>query len=289
MKVFLSWSGVKSQKIAIILRDWIPSVIQSVEPYVSSEDIDKGARWNGEIAKELDESAFGILCVTKDNTEEPWLLFEAGALSKRIDISRVCPFLFDLKRSDLKGPLSQFQSSLFEKEEVRKLMNSINSACGDTGIAEDRLNAAFNMWWPNLEESYTKLIKEFKDKDNIIQASDKAKQEDILEELLNVVRSNQRILSSPEILLPPVYFHNIMMQERRAVPSMSNNRFFRDIMMTVDVLEKVYSEGTSLLENYLNQGKVVDNSLFEFYQAFGRRLQEMHFQIDSLFREGRLI
>ena len=62
MKVFLSWSGVKSQKIAIILRDWIPSVIQSVVPYVSSEDIDKGARWSGEIAKELDDCAFGILC-----------------------------------------------------------------------------------------------------------------------------------------------------------------------------------------------------------------------------------
>lgn len=51
MKVFISWSGNKSHKVAMIFREWLPSVIQSLEPYVSSEDIDKGARWSSDIAK----------------------------------------------------------------------------------------------------------------------------------------------------------------------------------------------------------------------------------------------
>jgi len=118
MKIFLSWSGPKSQGVAIALRDWLPSVIQSVQPYVSSEDIDKGARWSTDIAKELEDSTFGILCVTKENIEAPWLLFEAGALSRWMDKSFVCPLIFDLKRAEVKGPILQFQSTIFETADI---------------------------------------------------------------------------------------------------------------------------------------------------------------------------
>ena len=73
LKVFLSWSGELSQRSAQILREWIPSVIQAVDPYLSSEDIDKGARWSTDIAKELEASGFGILCITEDNLAAPWI------------------------------------------------------------------------------------------------------------------------------------------------------------------------------------------------------------------------
>lgn len=102
MKVFISWSGDLSHKVAVILRDWLPSVIQSLESYVSSEDIDKGARWSTDISKELEDSSFGILCITRENLDPPWLNFEAGALSKSVDRSRVSPFLFGVKRSDIR-------------------------------------------------------------------------------------------------------------------------------------------------------------------------------------------
>ncbi len=62
MKVFISWSGDISLKVALIFRDWLPSVIQSIEPYVSSEDIDKGARWSTDIGinKQRSVCLFGI-------------------------------------------------------------------------------------------------------------------------------------------------------------------------------------------------------------------------------------
>ena len=69
MKVFLSWSGEQSHRVAVVFRDWFPSVIQSLVPYISSEDIDKGARWSTDIAQELVDSTFGILCVTQDNLD----------------------------------------------------------------------------------------------------------------------------------------------------------------------------------------------------------------------------
>ena len=105
MKIFISWSKQKSHEMAIVFRDWLPSVIQSLEPFVSSEEIDKGTRWNNEIAQELETCSFGILCVTDENLEESWLMFEAGALSKKIKNSFVCPILLGIQRSDVKGPL----------------------------------------------------------------------------------------------------------------------------------------------------------------------------------------
>lgn len=139
MKVFISWSGDTSLKVAQQLREWLPYVINSIKPYVSSEDIDKGARWSTDIAKELEDSTFGILCVTKDNLEAPWLSFEAGALSKTMEKSFVTPFLFDIKRSEIKGPILQFQSTIFEKDDIKKLVKTLNKACGESGIPDDRL------------------------------------------------------------------------------------------------------------------------------------------------------
>jgi hypothetical protein len=153
MKVFVSWSGPLSQKVACALRDWIPCVLQYVRPYVSSEDIDKGTRWSLDIAKELGDSTFGILCVTADNQGAAWLNFEAGALSKAMDKSFVSPFLLNLKAAELKnGPLIQFQATTFSQDEVRKLIESVNNKSADNERVEAAtVKRTFEKWWPELE------------------------------------------------------------------------------------------------------------------------------------------
>ena len=101
MKVFISWSGDRSHKVALVLEEWLRSVIQAVEPYVSSKDIDKGARWFSDISVELEKADFGIVCITPENQKEPWIAFEAGALAKKLNQSRVCPFVIELGKTDL--------------------------------------------------------------------------------------------------------------------------------------------------------------------------------------------
>ena len=198
MKVFISWSGDISLKVALIFRDWLPSVIQSIEPYVSSEDIDKGARWSTDIAKELENSTFGILCVTKENMEAPWLSFEAGALSKTMEKSFVTPFLFDVKRSEVQGPILQFQSTIFEKDDIKKMVNTLNKACGETGISESRLESSFEVWYPHLEDELNKL-KELKSDTGEAQESEHSSPtSEILEEILELSRDNQKLLRNPD-------------------------------------------------------------------------------------------
>lgn len=221
MKVFISWSGTTSHKVAKVFRDWIPSVIQAVQPYVSSEDIDKGARWSSDIAAELDNSAYGLICLTKQNIHAPWINFEAGALGKSVDKSNVSPFLFRINPSEFNGPLLQYQSTKYEKEDILKLMNSINTCCGEQALEPDRLNKVFEMWWPDLKSSLDDIPEDDSETHPTKQTvnskqADQAKFSSILEELLELTRGNYQLLRAPETLLPPKYLNYALGNNRSA-------------------------------------------------------------------------
>jgi len=195
VKVFISWSGTQSKQIAEILKKWIKNVIQSVEPFVSSEDINKGERWSNDIAKELEATNFGILCVTKDNFESPWLCFEAGALSKAMDKALVAPLLFDLKPSDLSGsPLLQFQATAVSKEEIKKLMITLNEKVENK---VDNLDETFEVWYPKLEEALSKVSKSDDATDDTKDETNE-KHSTMLEEILVLSRDNQKLLKMPD-------------------------------------------------------------------------------------------
>lgn len=185
MKVFISWSGETSKNIAEIIRQWLPSVIQSVKPYYSPDDITKGTRWSTEIGKELDESRIGIICLTKDNLKSSWIMFEAGALSKNIGTAKVCPILFGIDPADIEGPLVQFQAAKFSKDEVKKVVRMINSELGETALSTEVFENVFEMWWPKLSEKIEgELKKPVKGEDKDIRD-----QRDILEEILALTRT----------------------------------------------------------------------------------------------------
>ncbi|MDP1571477.1 MAG: TIR domain-containing protein [Vicinamibacterales bacterium] len=150
MRVFISWSGDRSRVVAEALRDWLPSVIQSIRPWMSAHDIDAGSRWGDRVGVELQKSDFGVLCVTPENVQAPWLLFEAGALSRTLDVSKVCPFLLEIRPADLVGPLAQFQAIEADHDSVLRLIQTINRLTGDDQLGEGQLGEAFELWWPKL-------------------------------------------------------------------------------------------------------------------------------------------
>ncbi|WP_053436301.1 TIR domain-containing protein [Sporosarcina globispora] len=261
MKVFLSWSGDLSRNVALILRDWIPSVIQSVEPYVSSEDIDKGTRWSSDIAGELNNSNYGIIILTKENIKAPWINFEAGALSKQVEKSRVSPFLFNLKRSEVTGPTLQFQSTIYTKDDVKKLVESINKSLQSDALEQVRLDKVFEVWWPSLKEDLDALL----DAEEVVEVQKTEASEtnpytsEILEELLELARNQQKLLRSPTELLPPQYLSDVI-QRSEPIPLgaiKELNSLSRDgIIIANELISNLNSEEAlraNQLENILNK------------------------------------
>jgi hypothetical protein len=118
--------------------------------HFTPSDIEKGARWDNEISKELEQSQFGIFVMTQDALSSSWIMFEAGAISKVVEKARVCPIVFGIDKTDLVGPLAGFQAIEFTEDEVRQLLKTINNAAKDAGLAERNLDTAFHKWWPDL-------------------------------------------------------------------------------------------------------------------------------------------
>ncbi len=154
MKIFISWSGEgsKSQHVAKALKDWLPLMFQSVEPWYSKDDIYGGDRWNPEISEALDQTDFGILCLDKSNPDKPWLVFEAGAISKSVKTARVVPYLIEMEEADVpSGPLDQFQYRKATEVGTRKLVQEINDTLTDGKRSAAQIDELFDALWPQLK------------------------------------------------------------------------------------------------------------------------------------------
>src|SRR5207253_10986974 len=135
----------------------LPNVIQAVQPWMSANDIEKGTRWRSGLASELEQASVSIICLTPENLEAPWLNFEAGALSKQQQDTYVCTFLFGLEPIDVREPLAQFQATKFDKEDVKKLVHTINRTQDSIALSEGKLHEAFEVWWPRLQDRINRI------------------------------------------------------------------------------------------------------------------------------------
>jgi hypothetical protein len=205
MNIFLSWSGERSRAIAEALRDWLPNVIQSLKPWMSQEDIAKGAKWDAEIAQYLKTCPLGIICLTPESLTAPWLLFEAGALSNNVEIkdisgqnvivgkTTVCTYLYELTPNQVKEPLAKFQATVAIKHDTKRLLQTINNKLGQSGLSEKQLNTAFEKCWPDLKEAFDHIPKQ----QGVIKP--KRSPEDMLDEILTLVRNLNKQQESAEL------------------------------------------------------------------------------------------
>lgn len=157
--VFISWSGRRSHCVAEALCGWLPLVIQRARPFMSDTAITKGSRGLHEIDKALEGIRVGISCLTPENLREPWVLYEAGALSKTLDDkTRLCTYLLGgLNPQDIEPPLGMFQATRPEAEDTFKLVLAVNTALSDDPVPESRLREIFEAMWPKLQQKLASM------------------------------------------------------------------------------------------------------------------------------------
>lgn len=194
MKVFISHSGDRSRELADTMKWFVSNLLQATDPWVST-GIEKGARWEAEIAHNLHAAAIGIVCLTSDNLEKPWILFEAGALAKQLD-GNVCTLLLDVEKEQVKLPLGQFQATKAERDDVWKLVKTINTLVDSVkgrSRSDSDLKESFELYWPKLEDTILRL------RNRAPAAAPKARApEEMLAELLDLTREIGRAIGMQE-------------------------------------------------------------------------------------------
>ena len=194
MKVFISWSGDRSKRVAELLDGWIQCVLQAVNPWMSSKDIDRGALWFTEITDQLANTSIGIVCLTKENRNKPWILFESGALAKGLTSNRVCTFLIDLAPTDLDNPLAQFNHTFPTRDSVWELVRTINLSLKENALKESILSKVFDTYWSQFDTDFQEILASTPETEVVT----KRKDNDIMLDVLSTVRTLDKRLRNIE-------------------------------------------------------------------------------------------
>ena len=209
VRVFISWAGELGERLGQAIANWIRDTLQFVEPIFTPGHIEKGTKWLSEISTQLENCDCGIICLTKGNLDSPWILFEAGALSKKPS-SRVCTLLFDVAKAEVTFPLAMFQATQFGKEDFRKLIVAINKAGGEFSLEESGFARTFDKWWPDLEKRVNGILGEDRNSnivvihhetDHLSGIGTVRSERALLEEMLELTRSYIRQQETVEAIM----------------------------------------------------------------------------------------
>jgi hypothetical protein len=166
MKIFISWSGLLSKRVAKIVKQWLNKTVFDDEElviFISEDDIEIGSDWLKIIKNELIESDLAIAILTKDNVNKPWLNFECGSLAFGKDDRNVVPFLVNIENADIKSPLKHFQTTSLNKDQIHKLILDIKKIGNFKSLTEKHLEKLVDDFYKQLSDDINSSLKEFAD------------------------------------------------------------------------------------------------------------------------------
>lgn len=194
--VFISWSeeNSTSHNVALLLKKWISRIIQTATCYVSSVDIRAGEVWLSNLLKNLADSKCGVVCLTQDSLNKPWIIFEAGALVVKFEKSRVIPLLIGIEKDYILSPLNILQCKLANRDGLWDIIKCVNDSSDLFIVPEETLRDAFDTNWPRFEKELHAIINSSPSKS----PPKKRSTEEKIDDLLGLVRSLQQSVTRDE-------------------------------------------------------------------------------------------
>ncbi len=265
--IFLSWSESRSRNAAEILREFLPKLMPGIDVFMSEQDISKGTKGLSVISHMLEKSFFGIVCLTQENKNNPWVNFEAGALSKHVTTDRVSPLMLGVSISDIgEGPLSQFQATFFKKEDLYRLILNIAEQSGLDHLSRN-LKTYFEMFWAEFEGGINKVIND--DVDNgATKVPDRLEAQ--LDDLGRQLNTIQYKLNNPKGLLPE---HTLV---RALAEAGSKDDLAKSLYYQIDQMAEAL-QGETEFRNEL--AKIVDE-IAGLAEDLESRLEDMDVSLD---------
>lgn len=161
MKIFIAWSGKRSQLMAQSLSAWLQQLFggDEIDVFLSTE-LGPGMKWIPELEKKLRASRMVILCLTRENLDAYWIHYEAAlVLGKHRDKSIAIPYCLDSLK-DIRPPLSTFNALKAGHEGSQRLVKTIHDALIEDGAKiHGTPEIDFDKHWPELEEALEEIRK----------------------------------------------------------------------------------------------------------------------------------
>jgi hypothetical protein len=209
VKIFISWSGPREQAVAEALQAAIPDLcVADVDIFVSSSSITKGANGLAVIEAKLDDSAYGIVLVSRENQTAPWLNYEGGWLASTLDrpVATIC---LDLRPGEVTSPLAPRQATQFDDEKdmatlLRQVVDAANPSMNDR-VFQTLLAQA----WPGIRDSWVPATE---------QAAGEAPARDdneMLAELVERVRRIEELGQHTNMRVDETLHRSLLADERR--------------------------------------------------------------------------
>jgi len=141
---------------------------------------------------------FGILCLTKENHSDPGILFDAGLLTNILPKHKLFGMLCGLEETEISRPLQRLSLLSVRKDDIWKLIQTINENTGDRALNNVLLEDIFNTFW-TIFENKTEAMTNFGENPAVKTQFDipVMKYESVMLEMLATVRALEKRLQVP--------------------------------------------------------------------------------------------